>query len=372
MTASRNTSSNKTGFADALVAWYRAGHRDLPWRNTTDPYRIWLSEIMLQQTQVATVIPYYEKFLALFPTVGDLAAASPEKVLKAWEGLGYYARGRNLHKAARLMVERHGGEFPSTLEEAEALPGIGRSTAGAILTFARGQRHPLLDGNVKRVLSRLYDVGRDPAQAAVQKELWEHSRDLLDQADDPYAFNQAIMELGATLCTPKQPQCLLCPVRAFCEAAAAGTQHERPVRGAKKVSPHYDIGAAVIWHEGRILIQQRPSEGLLGGLWEFPGGKQEPGETLVETVRREITEELAIEIEVGEKLVAVRHAYTHFRITLHAFDCRYVSGEPVLNSADDWRWVAPEDLTDFAFPRANNRVIEEIHARIEDGRIVRV
>ncbi len=206
----------------------------------------------------------------------------------------------------------------------------------------------------------------------MQKELWEHSRDLLDQADDPYAFNQAIMELGATLCTPKQPQCLLCPVRAFCEAAAAGTQHERPVRGAKKVSPHYDIGAAVIWHEGRILIQQRPSEGLLGGLWEFPGGKQEPGETLVETVRREITEELAIEIEVGEKLVAVRHAYTHFRITLHAFDCRYVSGEPVLNSADDWRWVAPEDLTDFAFPRANNRVIEEIHARIEDGRIVRV
>lgn len=360
---------DKSGFADALVSWYQENHRDLPWRNTKDPYRIWLSEVMLQQTQVATVIPYYEKFLSLFPTVQDLAEAPQDKVLKAWEGLGYYARGRNLHKAAKQVVTHYQGQFPETLAAVEALPGIGRSTAGAILTFAYGQRHPLLDGNVKRVLSRLYDVDQDPTQTLVQKKLWAYSQSLLEQTSDPYHFNQAMMELGATLCTPKQPQCLLCPVRRFCEAAAVGTQHERPVRGAKKTSPHYDIGAAVIWHQGRILIQQRPSEGLLGGLWEFPGGKQEAGETLVDTVRREITEELAIEIEVGEKLVAVKHAYTHFRITLHAFDCRYVSGKPVLNSADDCRWVKPEELTNFAFPKANNRVIEEIQARLADGQM---
>ncbi len=362
---------NKAGFAQALIDWYGKNHRDLPWRNTQDAYAIWLSEVMLQQTQVVTVMDYYERFLKAFPTIQDLAKASEAQVLKMWEGLGYYARCRNLHQAAKQVVVEHQGRFPDCLEAVEALPGIGRSTAGAILTFAYGQKHPLLDGNVKRVLSRLYNLDEPIEKTSVQKQMWKNSAELLEPATDAYSFNQAIMELGATLCIPKMPACLLCPVEGFCEAKACGTQQERPVKTAKKAIPHHQIGAAVIWREdGRILIQQRPRDGLLGGLWEFPGGKQEPGETLEETVIREIREELAIEIEVGEKLVVVNHAYSHFKITLHAYVCQHISGEPQLLSADDLAWVRPDELRQHAFPKANNRVIDELETRIQDGRII--
>jgi len=351
----------KQGFAKALVAWYQQNARTLPWRETKDPYAIWVSEIMLQQTQVNTVIPYYHRFLERFPTIQTLAAANEDHVLKLWEGLGYYARARNLQKAARQMVVDHGGDFPHTLEEAETLTGIGRSTAGAILTFSRGQAHPLLDGNVKRVLSRLYDIDQPVSDTAVLQKLWHYSADLLGQSTDSYSFNQAIMELGAVLCTQKTPSCLICPVQAYCDAKDAGSQAERPVKVKKKPIKHHHIGAAVIWHpNGQILIQQRPKEGLLGGLWEFPGGKQEPDESIEVTVLREIEEELGIAIEVGQKVAAVKHAYTHFKITLHAFYCRYVSGEPVPRCADDWAWVKPENLRDYAFPKANHPVIDHI------------
>ncbi len=372
MSSQANASKNKSGFAQALIDWYEKDHRDLPWRNTQEPYAVWLSEVMLQQTQVATVIAYYHRFLEAFPTIADLAKAPESKVLKLWEGLGYYARCRNLHQAAQHVMTHHDGIFPDTLEAVEALPGIGKSTAGAILTFSKGQKHPLLDGNVKRVLTRLYDVDENPSKASVQKRLWQYSSDLLapaSTANEAYAFNQAIMELGATLCTPKTPACLLCPVGQHCEAKANGTQQERPVKTAKKPTPHYHIGAAVIWHNDLILIQQRPRNGLLGGLWEFPGGKQEPDETLKETVIREIHEELAIEIEVGEKLTEVKHAYSHFKITLHAYHCQYLSGEPQLLSADALTWARPDELTQYAFPKANNRVIDEIHKRIQSGQI---
>ncbi len=350
--------ANKDGFADALVNWYHANARDLPWRKGNSAYEIWLSEIMLQQTQVVTVIPYFYRFLKKFPTVSDLAKAPVDAVLKQWEGLGYYSRARNLHKAAQQVVAQHGGQFPETLEEMNALPGIGRSTAGAILTFAMGQQHPLLDGNVKRVLSRLYDIDKLPNK--VETQMWEYSTELLLQTDEPYSFNQAIMELGATLCTGKHPQCLVCPVKAYCTAAANGTQYERPVKATKKPVPHHNIGAAVIWHKGKVLIQQRPKEGLLGGLWEFPGGKQEAGETIEETVTREITEELAMEVTVGDKVATVKHAYSHFKITLHAYHCTWVSGKPTPHCADDWAWVAPKKLNDYAFPKANLKVIEAL------------
>lgn len=351
----------KTGFAQALEDWYHQTARDLPWRHTRDAYHIWLSEIMLQQTQVATVIPYYEKFLKQFPTVHDLAKADEGVVLKAWEGLGYYARCRNLHKAAKVVSTEHGGQFPDTLEGMASLPGIGQSTAGAILTFAKGQRHPLLDGNVKRVLSRLYNVSENVATSATQKKMWAQSTILLDGSSDPFTFNQAIMELGATLCTPKNPQCLICPVGTFCDAVKAGTQHERPVKAAKKATPHHHIGAAVIWNtNGEILIQQRPKEGLLGGLWEFPGGKQEPNETLEETVHREISEELSIQLKLFNKVAEVKHAYSHFKITLHAYNALLISGTPKPTAADDWQWVHPEQLRDFAFPKANIKVIDAV------------
>ncbi len=352
--------TTKAGFAQALVAWYKANARDLPWRKGNSAYEIWLSEVMLQQTQVATVIPYFHRFLKSFPTVGALANAPVDAVLKQWEGLGYYSRARNLHKAAQQVVRQHGGQFPTTLEEMNALPGIGRSTAGAILTFAMGQAHPLLDGNVKRVLSRLYDIDELPAK--VEAAMWAHSAELLAQTEDAYSFNQAIMELGATLCTTKHPQCLVCPVKAQCTAAANGTQHERPIKAVKKPTPHHDIGAAVIWHQGKVLIQQRPAKGLLGGLWEFPGGKQEPDESIEATVVREIAEELAMDITVGKKVATVKHAYSHFKITLHAYHCTWLSGQPTPHCADDWAWVKPEDLNNYAFPKANLKVIEAILA----------
>lgn len=348
-------------FAAALTGWYAQAHRDLPWRRTRDPYHVWLSEIMLQQTQVNTVLDYYRRFLERFPTVQDLAAAPLDDVLKLWEGLGYYARCRNLHKAARMVAERGGG-FPDTLEGMEKLPGVGKSTAGAILTFGFGQRHPLLDGNVKRVLSRVFDIDADPAQSAVQKSMWAHSAALLAEAEDPYSYNQAIMELGAVLCLPQNPRCLLCPVQAHCRAFAAGTQHARPVKPARKSTPHHVIAVGVIMDESgeRVLIQQRPEEGLLGGLWEFPGGKQEPGETLEATVQREIREELGLDVAVAEKICVVKHAYTHFRITLHAFYCRYRGGEPQCGAAQQWRWVSPQELTHYAFPKANKTVLEAV------------
>lgn len=354
------TVDDKPGFAPALISWYKHNHREMPWRNTKNPYHIWLSEIMLQQTQVATVISYYQRFLEWFPTIEDLAKAPTEKVMKAWEGLGYYARCRNLQKAAQVIVEHHGGQFPDTFDEVVALPGIGQSTAGAILTFAFDKPHPLLDGNVKRVLARLYNIQDDVTQTKTTKEMWACSSALLAHADDAYSYNQGIMELGATLCTPKNPQCLLCPVRECCDGAAAGTQNELPKKAPTKKTPHYHIGVGVILDPKteKILIQLRPSKGLLGGLWEFPGGKQEPNEEITTTVTRELMEELDIEVTVGPKITEVNHAYSHFKVTLHAYWCRFDEGEPVPKVADAWQWVEQERLTEFAFPKANNRILD--------------
>lgn len=317
---------------------------------------------MLQQTQVRTVLEYYRRFLKRYPTIQDLAAASLDDVLKQWEGLGYYARCRNLYKTARLIVERYDGRFPDQMADVETLPGIGRSTAGAILTFGYGQKHPLLDGNVKRVLSRIADVAEPLERMTTLKALWKLSEDLLAEADDAYDYNQAIMELGAVLCLPRDPRCLLCPVQRHCAAFAAGTQSERPVKRAGKTTPHYTIGVGVIWKDDAILIQQRPAEGLLGGLWEFPGGKREDGETLEETVRREIAEELGLQVSVGALITQVKHAYSHFKITLHAFHCHYLEGAPQPKACQAWRWVAPGQLSDYAFPKANKTVLEQVLA----------
>ena len=349
----------KDSFSKALCAWFETNGRNLPWRETQDPYHIWLSEIMLQQTQVATVMSYYPRFLKRFPNIKTLAQAPEDRVLKLWEGLGYYARCRNMHRSAQIIVEKHKGKFPQTLDEVVALPGIGRSTAGAILTFSFGHKHPLLDGNVKRVLCRLYNVDEAPQKSAVEKALWAFSKTLLEPTNDPWTHNQAIMELGATVCTPNKPKCEQCPVQSLCDAFSEKTQTERPVKVAKKKTPHHHIGVGVISRkDGRILIQRRPPQGLLGGLWEFPGGKQEDHETVEETVKREITEELEIEVEVGELIAIVKHAYSHFKITLHAYHCCYMSGDPTPRAATDCRWVPLEQLEEYAFPKANKRILD--------------
>ena len=358
-----DTDADTAPFAPDLLAWYDRAAADLPWRRSGDPYRIWLSEIMLQQTQVETVIPYYERFLAAFPTVEALAAAPLAAVLKLWEGLGYYSRARRLHRAARIIVGDLGGRFPTTADALRQLPGVGPYTAGAVASIAFGQRAPVLDGNVIRVFARLTDLDADVGQPQVRADLWALAARWLP-AERPGDYNQALMELGRTVCRPRAPLCAACPLRAHCRAYAAGTQASRPVKARRAPIPHYDVAAGLIWDEsGRLLIAQRPLDGLLGGLWEFPGGKREPGETLEDCLRRELREELAIEVEVGELFTVVRHAFTHFRITLHAFSCRYLAGPPQAIGARAWAWAAPEHLDAYTFGRADRDVIAALRAR---------
>ena len=311
-----------------LLAWAEGALRDLPWRQVRDPYRVWVSEIMLQQTRVETVIPYYLRWMRQFPTIAALARADLGDVLKAWEGLGYYARGRNLHRAARIVVDDYDGRLPDDRAALLALPGIGPYTVGAILSLAFERDAAVLDGNVRRVLSRLFAIDDDPGEAATRERLWALAEEMVPTGRAG-RFNEALMDLGAMVCTPRAPHCGNCPLNPVCEALALGDPEAYPPRRRRAPTPHYDVAAGVIWREDRLLIAQRPLDGLLGGLWEFPGGKREPGESLPACLQRELREELDIEVDVGDKITVVRHAFTHFRITVYAFDCRYTSvGDP--------------------------------------------
>jgi len=342
-----------------LLQWYATHGRDLPWRHTQNPYAIWVSEIMLQQTQVKTVLPYYERWLTQFPSLEALGSAPQEAVLKCWQGLGYYARARNLHRAALVVLAKHNGQFPQDLEAVLQLPGIGRTTAGGILSSAFNQPHAILDGNVKRVLTRLIALKRLPNKAL--KVLWAASEQLLDP-QNPRDFNQALMDLGATVCVPKQPLCPQCPWVSHCRAYELTMQDELPMRNEKAPIPHKSIGVAVIWDAaGQILIDRRRQEGLLGGMWEFPGGKVEPGETVEDCIRREILEELGIEVQVGDRLITIDHAYSHFRVTLNVHHCRHLSGDPQPIECDVVKWVTVDDLEQYPFPAANVQIIEAIH-----------
>jgi len=344
---------------EALLRWFAATARDLPWRRTRDAYAIWLSEIMLQQTRVATVIPYYERFVARFPTVRHLARARLDTVLKMWEGLGYYSRARNLHRAAREIVARFDSEIPHTREELLTLPGVGRYTAGAIASIAFGAREPLVDGNVARVLCRVFRIHGDPKDTPIHKKIWSLAEDLLPERQVGQ-FNQALMELGSEICTPRSPRCEGCPLNRLCEANRHHEQDLLPTRVRKKPLPSHIVAVGVIYRHGRVLIDKRPPEGLLGGLWEFPGGKVQPHESLAAALRREVKEELDIEIEVAREIAVVDHTYSHFHVEIHAFECRYLAGEPKCLACDAFKWVRPRDLTRYAFPAANKRIIKAL------------
>jgi len=318
---------------------------------------------MLQQTQVKTVIPYYERWLKKFPTVEALAAVDQQTVLKLWEGLGYYARARNLHKAAQQVVSEFDSVFPDDLEGAIALKGIGRTTAGGILSAAFNHPTAILDGNVKRVLARLIAFPYVPNKALSQ--LWNISEQVLDP-QHPRDFNQAIMDLGATLCTRHNPTCLLCPWQPHCAAYNQNAATDFPMTESRKPVPHKHIGVAVITNEqGNVLIDRRKQEGLLGGLWEFPGGKIEPGESVEDCVKREIMEELGIEIEVGDRLITIDHAYTHFKVTLNVFNCKHLSGEPQPIECDEVKWVTLDEIDEYPFPKANGQIIDAMKKQAE-------
>lgn len=361
------TAESPLDFSVPLLAWWDAGHADWPWRRTRAPYAVWVAEVMLQQTQIATVIPYYERWMARWPSVEALAAATLDDVLKMWEGLGYYSRARNLHAAAGIVRRDYDGRLPCTVAELQKLPGIGRYTAGAIASIACDVPAPILDGNIIRVLSRLYDIEEDVTRSGTRARLWRLAGEGVP-AVRPGDYNEALMELGQQICLPQAPRCLICPLAGHCLARQRGTQLERPVRPPRKRTPHYDVVAAVIRGnggsspDGRILIAQRPLDGLLGGLWEFPGGKVEPGESLADALQREIREELALEIAPGEALTVVEHAYTHFRITLHAFHAAYVDGEVEHLGVADHAWVTLDELDRYAFAVTDRKIIAALLA----------
>jgi len=352
-----------TAIQKALIQWYRQNSRDLPWRQNHDPYSIWISEIMLQQTRVNQAKPYYERFMKRFRDVHALAAADEGEVLKAWEGMGYYSRARNMHKAAQWLVRESNGVLPRTIEELKALPGIGPYTAGAIASIAFDCDEPVLDGNVIRVLTRIFAEGGDPKSTKIRNKLWDLARSLVPKGKAGL-FNQALMDLGAMVCLPRKPLCDRCPVDAHCEARARGRQDQFPRKAPRKAVPHQTVVAGVIWNRGKILIDRRKPEGLLGGLWEFPGGKREKHESLEEALLREIAEEVGIKVRIDQELVTVDHAYSHFKITLHAFECTRLSGRIRALGCDAVKWIRPESLDEYAFPAATHKVIAALRDRM--------
>lgn len=353
--------------AEKIATWHRSRQRDLPWR-TAPPgersaYTVWISEVMSQQTRLATVVNYFERWMNHFPDVDRLADAELQTVLKLWEGLGYYSRARNIHRAARIIVDEYDGQIPQDRQALLALPGIGEYTAGAILSLAFGKAEPILDGNVKRVLTRLWDIGEPIEKSSTVKQLWGLAAEMA-QARPGQAgeVNEGMMELGATICLPRNPHCLLCPVRSHCTALDHGTQNERPVRIPRRKTPHFDVAAAVIWQGERfaspLLIAQRPEDGMLGGLWEFPGGKMEDRDgDLAACLRREISEELGVPIRVDTAVTRVDHAYTHFKITLYAFHASILSGTPRSIGVADWRWIDLDEIESYPFPVTDRKVI---------------
>ena len=338
----------------------------MPWRGETDPYRIWISEVMLQQTRVETVRERYAPFLAAFPSIARLAAAPEGAVLKAWEGLGYYGRARNLRRAAGVVRDDHGGRLPDSVEALRELPGFGPYTAAAVGSIAFHRAAAVVDGNVVRVVARLLDEGRDVGRAAVRARIEATADHLLDPSR-PGDWNQAMMDLGATLCAPKAPRCDACPLAFACAGRASGRAPRLPRKRRKAPIPRVEIAAGLVWKSGRLLIARRPSEGFLGGLWEFPGGKREQGESLEAACVREVREETGLRVRVVAPFLSVDHAFTHFRIRLSTFHCRVLGGRLAPRGCLDPQFVRLDDLSAYAFPRANGRILEALRAESARG-----
>ncbi len=329
-----------------LLDWYRANRRDLPWRRTRDPYAIWVSEAMLQQTRVETVIPYYERFLARFPDVEALATADADDLLGLWAGLGYYSRARNLQKAAQVVVAEHAGRLPDDAEALRKLPGIGRYTAGAVASIAFDKPEAIVDGNVARVLARLLDLREDVKSKAMQERLWKEAA-ALAQGPAPGDLNQALMELGATVCTPKSPRCGDCPVAAACAARAAGDPEALPVKTRKPKPRRAEAVGGWIERRGKVLAVRRPAQGLLGGLWELPGGDLASGESPEQGIARALRERVGLVASPAHGVGQVEHVFTHLRLRLHVFRCDTPKGRVRLDGFDAFRWVAPGALAEL-------------------------
>ena len=335
-------------FQEKLLAWYRENARKgLPWRKTRDPYAIWISETMLQQTQVAKVVPYYQRFLKRFPTVQALARAPVTVVLDSWAGLGYYSRAKNLHAAAQKILQEYGGRVPRDPEQLLSLPGVGRYTAGAVASIAYDRPAPVLDGNVIRVLSRYFGIREDPREPSVQRRLLALSQELVP-ARRPGDFNQALMECGALVCTPRQPNCPSCPLREGCRALRMGEQDRIPVRRATPRRKKIAYVCGILKKDGAVLLARRPLSGLLPGLWEFPGGERVGGEPEGAALKRHLLERLGIRANSVEPAGSIRQILSHRELEIEAFFCRWAKISPRLRWYIAARWVPTSNLNQRA------------------------
>ncbi|KAA6187421.1 A/G-specific adenine glycosylase [Thiohalocapsa marina] len=362
------------GFAGNLLDWFdEHGRTDLPWQHTPTPYRVWVSEIMLQQTQVAVVIPYFERFMARFPQVTALAAAAQDEVLHLWSGLGYYARARHLHRAAQLIVERHGGRFPTDIDAVQALPGIGRSTAGAILSLSLGRHHPILDGNCKRVLARCFAVDGWPGRSAVLAELWRLAQ-WLTPSSRVGPFNQAMMDLGATLCTRARPDCRRCPLAARCLGLQLGRPQDYPAPRPRRDMPLRQTRLLLVLDRaGRVLLERRPPSGIWGGLWVPPALSSEPSpESSSASASADLSEaehwcrtRLGATIARVEMLPPRRHTFSHFHLDILPLAMR-LDGEPKrVADGGDQAWIDPANPAGFGLPAPIRRLLHELNGRID-------
>ncbi|NOY12830.1 MAG: A/G-specific adenine glycosylase [Deltaproteobacteria bacterium] len=344
-----------TRVATCLLDWYGRAGRELPWRNTRDPYPIWLAEVMLQQTTVATVIGYYQRFLESFPRVEQLAVAPLEAVIDLWAGLGYYARARNLHAAAKMLVEEFGGQFPRTVEELQRLPGVGRSTAGAIAALAFEQRAAILDGNVRRIFCRLFALQQPPRSTAAEKQLWRWAEALTPQ-QDIHNYTQAIMDLGATVCLPRKPRCEECPIASLCQARNLGLEQQLPLKQQSKPPATRREAALLLENRGRYLVRRRPASGLLGGLWEFPTVCLTADEDAASKLRW-LMRDFSVSGE-PRQLGSITHIYSHFRLQLELYQLS-VADLPQVAEVEN-NWCALESLSQLALHGAHKKALLEL------------
>lgn len=343
-------------FQRDLINWFKDEQRILPWRENQDPYRVWVSEIMLQQTRVDTVIPYFNNFVEKYPTIKALAEAPQDEVLKAWEGLGYYSRARNLQSAVRDVAENYGGEVPDEPQEIAKLKGVGPYTAGAILSIAYGVPEPAVDGNVMRVLSRILGIWEDIAKPSTRKIFEELIREIISK-NDPSSFNQGLMELGAIICTPKSPSCLLCPVQSHCRAFHEGSQEELPIKSKKKAPSPVPIAVAVLQDErGRYLIRKRPEEGLLAGLWEFVNVELTDGGLKEDQLTEYVSKEYGSQASIQDEILTFTHVFSHIKWYLTVYKGT-VDG---ITENETVRFVEENELEQFAFPVAHQKIVKDI------------
>jgi A/G-specific adenine glycosylase len=362
--------SERLAFVPLLLDWFAANSRPLPWRRSYDPYAVWVSEIMAQQTQMDRVVPYFTRFMARFPDIASLAGADENDVLKAWEGLGYYSRARNLLAAARRIVAEHGGVLPADFAAIRALPGIGQYTAGAVASIAYGLDVVAVDANVLRVLARVCDIDVPVKEPAGKARVIELARELLPPGR-ARQYNEALMELGGMVCRPKNPDCPACPVAAVCQARHLDIVADRPVLSKTPDITPLLVATGVLTHAGRVFVQKRLPVGAWANLWEFPGGRIEQGETPEQAVVREFAEETAFSVEAAAKLAVIRHGYTTYRVTLHCYLLRLpdaydpaIPPVPTLTAAQESRWLTPEELANYAFPAGHRKLIDQLAGSI--------